>query len=299
MSTIRENEKQVSVYFDSLLELMDYTPPDINQKRFDDYIGKSHHPGYDRKWYGPTNKTSKDVINHALLGDEELYQNLQSKINELDRAVGKYTTDYTQNIKKAQRKKYRSDFGDEIDIHKVYQGQCNVAWTKTKRVEVDQAHHLVSILVDYVGSSGENANDSLWRAAVAVKLVDDLLTAGKSVKLLCGSVCASAMEGSSKNLVTSVVIKNYNEHLSMPRLAAMTHLGFFRTAGFAMMCAQHRKAGYSLGYPQNLTYDNMPIHLKDDVEAGHTKYIPVGRISSLSSAIAGLNKAYELLRSFS
>ena len=302
MSNIKENDQQVSVYFDSLLELMDYAPPSANSARFAAYVGKdrTHEEfyGHGRDWYGSTNRTSEDVLNHALLGDEELYENLKSKIEQLNEAVGRYTTDYTQHIRKVQRKKFRTDFGDEVDIHKVYQGQCDKAWTQTKRIEVDQTHHLVTILVDYCGHCGEKVEDTLWRAAVATKLVDDLVSAGKSVKLMCGSVARQAMNGSSKLLCTSIVIKNYNEGMSLARVAAMTHLGFFRSAGFAMLAAQHRKCAYNLGYPQDLKEANMPIHLKEDVEAGHTKYVPVGRISSLGQAINGLKQAYEIMRSF-
>lgn len=298
---IKENNSQISVHFESLLELMDYVPFEINSRRFLEYMGRQSYDTYggNKNWYGATNHNAKDTLNHALIGDEVLYNSLKNKIGLLDREVGTYTKDYQQQIQMSRRKKFKSDFGDEMDIHKVYQGQCNIAWTKTKRVEVNQVKHLVTILVDYVGNCDESVDDTLWRAAVAVKLVDDLTKAGKSVKLVCGSVSSNSMVGISKLLSTSVVIKKFNERLSLSRLSAMTHLGFFRSAGFAMLCAQNNKMTVGLGHACDLSYSNMPIHLKEEVDAGHVKFINIGRISSLRQATKGLENAYKQMKSFS
>jgi len=291
---IVERKKMISVQFDNILELMDYKPT-LNLKDFE--YSMDGRTSYDK--FGSTNVTAKDVINHALLGDSKLYENqLKNKVRWLDTESGYYTTDYQQQIKVVKRKVKYTDFGDEIDIHKVYRGEIGTAWRKTERVEIDSKLHLVTLLVDIGGHWGQDADDSLWRASVVVKIVRDLENAGKSVRVVVGTVSENVTR-SNKMVATSIVVKEYNASLPLERLAAMCNLGFRRTAGFACNYCVEEELHDGLGQPTNISHSNLPWQLKDEEDAGHTKFVIIGRASSSYQAKDKLQEAYDQMKSFS
>lgn len=299
----KEKGNMVSVHFDSLMEFMDYVNTDgISDldMRQDAQYNMTTRKNEDRgDWYGNTNETAKDVMNHALLGDSELYTSLQSKINIIDKRIREVPLDYENQVLRVKRKKVRADFGDELDIHKVYQGQCDTAWTTTKRFEVDSKVHLINIVVDISGHCGIKVKDSLWRAAVAVKLTDQLIKAGKSVKLSVGAITQDTWRGKSGLLTSTIAIKNYNENLSLERVAAMSNVSFFRTALFATMSVPEYPLLGSKGRPVSITEKNMPLHLKEDIDAGHAKYVVIGRANSEESALYAMDNIYKQIEQFS
>lgn len=291
METIIERKNTVSVYFNSILDLMDYAPV-RNHNSFYFYMNKS------REGLGPTDNNAKSVMNHALLGDDVLYEkHLKDKVIELDKATGYYTTDYKQEIKAVKRKVKYTDFGDEIDIHKVYRGEIGTAWRKTERIEVDAKLHLVTLLIDIGGTHDWEVTDSLWRAAIAIKLVRDLEAAGKTVKIVIGAIAHNVTK-SNKIVGTSVVVKDYNQSLPLERLAAMCNLSFHRTATFAMRNCVEEKISSGLGASFDMTHRSMPWQLKDEEDAGHTKFVIIGRASSKRNAVSYLKNCYKQMKEF-
>lgn len=298
MEIFEENNKLCSVHFESVLELLDYEGGK-NERNFSGFKEKLNDRN-DTRWYGGDSRTAKQVIDKALLGDPKMLASLRKKVSILTEEVGVNTTDYIQRVQTVKRKRVTGAFGDEIDIHKVYQGQANEAWRSMIREEVDAEHHLVTLLVDICENSNVGAEESLWRAAATYKLVSDLEGAGKSVKVLVGSASTNTYERCNKILTTSVVVKEYGQQLPYERLAAMTHLGFFRTFCFAAFYAQDK---YSLtdGYGRATTIKEniMPLQLKPEIDAGHTKYVVVGRARNLGGAVISLESAYKQMKNFS
>ena len=295
MKIFEENDRLCSVHFESILDILDYEGGEnFNgfKRRLEDHNSPS--------WYGGDSYSAKEVINKALLGDHKMLVTLQDMVHKLNERVGTNTTDYIQRVQTVKRKRIMGAFGDELDIHKVYQGQAGEAWRSMVREEVDAEHHLVTLFVDICEASRVNAEESLWRAAATYKLVSDLENAGKSVKVLVGSLTRHTFERCSKQLTTSVVVKPYGQQLPYERLAAMTHLGFFRTFCFAAFYAQDEYTPvYNLGEPLTVTKDKMPLQLVPEIEAGHTKYVVVGRARNLESAVDTLEKAYKQMKDFS
>lgn len=294
-----KTNKFISVHFDSILDLMDYNPPwPENKWVFTDYFkgGKDTKGG---KWLGPTNKTSQDVISGAMLGDHELYKKrLVPMISKLREAMGMHKNDYKQVIKTSRRKPVFQDHGDELDIHKVYQGQIDTAWRSTKRIEVAKETKLVTLFVQIAGTSGYNAIDSLWRAAVAVLLMEELQKAGKSVKIVVGGASHGVTRG-KHSMCVSITVKNYNEKLSFERLAAMSHLGFYRTFGFGAKGCQPYKLSGGLGYSVDITPRMIPLQFAQDVHKGHTKMVLLDRSLSLTDAVQSMKRAFKKMKEFS
>ena len=158
MDVVKETDKMVSVHFDGVTDLLEFTPPKKHKRDFyksiRDRTGKP-------AWFGSSNKKASEVIEKALLGDSKLYETLQRNVAELDKLTGYHTKSYQQVIQHVRRKKIKGSYGDELDIHAVYQGRLDTAWTRTHRVEVDSVHHLVTLLIDLGGASREDAADSI------------------------------------------------------------------------------------------------------------------------------------------
>lgn len=292
---VKEDEKMISVHFDSVLEVLDHNCDNVNRKKFIQYTQneKADRYGVGSNWLGTTNQCEKDVINHALAGDPEMCKDLMNKISQFRIEIGADRADYRETLPRRKRKTRFGDFGDEVDIHKVLAGKVDTSWRKKVQMETNPISPLVTIVIDLCASAYEDCKNSYWRAAVALFVTQELLNAGKSVKLVVADVGKHAMHDSRKLLSTSIVIKDFNQAVSIERIAAMTHLGFFRTFMFGAMQVQDYATNSSLGTPVTLDDNNIPVHLREEVEKGHTKYLRVTRISSLREAQTALKDIYK------
>lgn len=290
---IEENEKMVSVHFDSILDLIEGDFSDkVESKKIERYLSDRE---VGSREYGRTNKTYKDVINHALIGDSVLLEQLEDKIRILDKVTGKNTIDYEQKIQKSRRRRTFGDEGDELDIEKVYNGDLDTCWTRTEKIEFDTTHKFVTLFIENGAAWNENVTSSFWRAAVAVFLTRELERAGKSVKIVVGSCARGALKTSNKKLAQSMTVKEYNQHVSLERVAAMTHLGFFRTVSFALFHMSDYTVCGNIGSPDWINNGNWPIQLQKQADKGHTRLIHIKPATSQTSAIDALKSAYEQL----
>lgn len=296
---IKTKDSLTSVHFESLVDFMQYQYPKDNVNR---YNWRLYREGTDTDhkpdWYGPTNNCSVQTLEKALAGDPELGKTIQSMWAQLDQATGKKLVSYEQQIQVSKRRRIRSDFGDELDIHKVYQGQLDRAWSRTERVVIDSKHTLVTLFVDIGGNVGVDAVDALWRAVTTTRLVSELEAAGKSVKVVVGGSSSGALTGTGLLTTVSVVVKNYNQPLSLERLAAMTHLGFYRSFGFAAKMIFRQRVAPNLGHSISIA-NNVPVQLQEEVDEGHTRFVHIDRASSLQGAVTQLESAYEQMEKFS
>lgn len=296
-NVVKRTDNTISIHFHSIMDFMEFKPTGEaeanNGRAFKNFLRGSG----DRKWFGPTNKNASQVITHALVGDISLGKRVTKMWAELDAATNKNTQDYTQRIQVARRKRVRKSFGDELDIHKVYQGQLDTAWSATERVVTDVQHSLITLFVDIGGNANDDAVKSLWRATVITRLVDELVAAGKSVRVLAGGASQDTYYAEKRKSTVSCVVKEYNEHLSVDRLAAMTHTGFYRVFGFAAKMAYHHKAVSSLGYSVNI-HSAIPVQIQEEIDEGHTRIIHVDKCMDVTQAIRALERCYEQMKQY-
>jgi hypothetical protein len=293
---VRENSKLISVHFESAIDLLEHDERGMNSIEFKSYTHRTK-TGRDYKWFGNSNKNAGDVIDHALVGDKDLYESLINKVRDLRSMEGMDKVDYVQRIKSVRRKLVHGNFGDELDIHKVYAGKIETAWSSRVREEFDKEHHLVTLFIDIAGNAKVNCEDSLWRAVVAMKVFEDLERAGKSVRIIAGGSSFGVWQKDNRNCAVSIVIKEYNQSLSLERLAAMSHVGFYRVFGFAAKCAQDiRRPMYNLGMSMDSTVSNVSINLQEDIAKGHTKLVFIGRSLSRYDAHRDLDAVYKQLQ---
>ncbi len=291
-----EEREIMSVHYDSLADLLSDSAKNHNNERKFNAIKNGKKTSCDGSWYGSGINNSGESLSAGINGDDILLKNLQEKIKILDeKTANQHYPETDQVLQRAKRVRINCDFGDEIDIHKIYSGQADVAWTKRIRSEIDSKHRLVNVFVNIGGASIEDCNDSLWRAAVAVKLQRDLEAAGKVMRLIVGTYSKTAVIGCRKNLTCSVVVKNFNENLSLRRTAAMCNLGFNRSAGFMMLLNTKYPSTDFLGYPLKIDEKVIPIQLREEVESGHTKFLVIDKAVCESDALKELAKCYEIL----
>lgn len=297
---IIERDNQITIHFDDMMDLYNYEPENdnINREHFHKYMKTNQVPNEKK-----CGMDFQEVIDSALIGNDSLFESLSSKIEQLRRKVGVYSADYEQEIKISKRKLKKTNFGDELDIHQVYQGNLERAWRTTERVTQDQKHNLVTLLVDIGGNWGESADKSLWRAAVVSLAVDELQKAGKTVQVVVGD-CGdgSYRKCPYRYLNLSINVKRYNEYLSLPRLASMCNLGFFRVFGFACI-AVHPRYEVASGLGSHVSFSlerrHIPYNMLEDIEAGKTSVCLVNACKSLESAAYVLRNLYAQLKAHS
>lgn len=294
LTQIKENEDMVSVHFDSILEVIegDFSKQD-NSYEINNYLKGD----VDSQKYGSTNKTHEEVIKHALIGDEILLVDLKKKIDVLNKVTGKNTMDYEQKIQSSRRRRCFADQGDELDIEKVYNGELDTCWSKTQRIEFDTSHKFVTLFIENGANWNEDVTDSFWRSAIAVFLTSELEKAGKSVRIVVGSTGNRCFIKNRKLLSCSMTVKEYNQRVSLERVSAMTHLGFFRTLNFAMINMPNYKISGGLGSHKNIDDKSFPIQLQEQVKQGHTRLIHIKPVLNQHEAINALEYAYKQLKS--
>lgn len=297
MTVVLEKDNLVSVNFDSVPDLLAYNVREIklkgNRDKFQENTSKTKREA--PYWIGHTNKTNGDVINHALLGDAELLKSLTPKIRKLDEATGKTSSDYTQRIQVVKRRRLMDDQGDELDMDKVYAGEFDTCWQTTERVEMDVEHRLVTLFINIGGLADVDCKDSFWRSAVAVRITKELEAAGKSVKIIVGSGTERLFKN-GKMATVSITVKQYNERISMERLAAMSHIGFHRTFGFAGKAVTPYKISNTYGGTVEINNNLIPVHVQDDIQTGKTKFVYVKGCTTQQGAIQALENCYSQLK---
>lgn len=281
MDFYMEDESLISVHFDDILDYMSAEPHKINSKLHTSLQANAH-----GNWFGPSARTANEVTNLGLVGDKDLFSSLDDKVSELRKALGTYNNDYSATIKESRRVRSRSSQGDELDIHSIYQGRLDTAWSTTTREVFDKETKLVTLLIDNEDSANCSAQDSLWRAAAAVVVADELERAGKSVRIITYGGTRFSIEAKPKtNFTVTITIKQFNSSLSLDRLAAMTHIGFGRGPGFLAMCMQPNLVRSGLGMSVPYSDKLIPLQMRGDIERGIAKVMYLGKANNKDQAI--------------
>lgn len=173
-----------------------------------------------QKWYGAA--SVEELQQRLTKGWAEGVKKLEAiAIKELDAPLS------------VRRRRIRADQGDEVDMQAVWRGDLSRAWTKTRRANRTGVRSL-SIIIDLGASAVTSSEKLFWRGASALRLADQLLTAGYSVAIYGAATAIGAAETKKLNAIQFVEIKAEDAPFDMDKLAALTAMpGFFRTSLFA------------------------------------------------------------------
>jgi hypothetical protein len=133
-----------------------------------------------------------------------------------------------------RRKMTRADQGDELDIHAVYRGDLEHAWTRIAR-RPQLGTGVIRIAVDVCANANVNAESMAWRGVAALALSRAMKRAGYSVEIIAGLATrgVQAMKNPARLELITCVVKARHAAPDPATLAASVALpGFFRVAGF-------------------------------------------------------------------
>ena len=188
-----------------------------------------------------------------------------------------------------RRKRSRGREGDEIDIHSVYSGNLDRAWSQMKRAP-RVGKKKVTLLVQVGANSGTNASDMFWGPAAALALSEELTKARYAVEI----IAVQPADGVFPNLggrgyVGLIRIKNFNEPININSLSIMTLGGFHRYFGFKLRLLSTSKVKDTLGSTRSITDRYTQQMVMDNMPAGTTPVF-IDRMRRESEAIAEINR---------
>ena len=173
-----------------------------------------------------------------------------------------------------KRRRTRRDLGNEIDIHRVYQGQLEQAWDATVRQEDDAyGSKIVNLVVNIDANGWVTFEDSLWRGAVVMRLYEALSNMGKSVAVTVYDFAVGGFRErgaySNINSMSSCRVKAHGEQLLSDKLASMVNVGFMRRYFMEHVQRSHPELEVGSGHGR-ATNDYRVIHkaAEDDLKKG-------------------------------
>jgi hypothetical protein len=216
-----------------------------------------HRENYGNKWFGCDDGIT--AMQKVKDGWPEMYARLMNMWGDVRPELK--LSPSTVHVRR--RKRMRADYGDTLDMHRVWSGELDKAWERperTYRLSASQRHAI--IYIDLGTTCIEKADSVLWRSAAAILICDLLQATGRSVEIYVGAhqlypfEDARGMWGDSgkgnsdvpQHLRMAMRVKAYTQPLHMEQLSAMVTMAFYRTYGFLMIMANPYKTSESLGF---------------------------------------------------
>ena len=201
---------------------------EYNRKRCQDehwtehgFIPRAIRSNLGTNWLGPDNPTIAQAVDRVLHGWKEGAEKVRHHLAaiEINAPVS------------VKRKRKRSDQGDDLDIHAVYRGDLEHAWTKRQRSHT-RARRTVRIVAQCNLLANTNADELFWRGAAVCKLVDVLSDAGYSVEVI-GAIASVRIDHHEHAWLLTFPLKEAESPLDMEQLAGIAcNSGFHRLYGF-------------------------------------------------------------------
>jgi len=201
------------------------------------------HPSRDvhRNWRG--GMSTIDELKHFVhLGWKDGLKRMKDVVVQIKDIPG---------IKDIRRIGEWADQGDDLNIDRIYSGDCDRAWRRSKRVLREGASRHGRIFVNISTSAAVHPEDFFWRGAAACAAADILEDAGYRVEIAGFNMTRGTWNDSAAlDSVVIVYLKKFDEALDVERLAACTaHASFYRIGVFAHELSQPSYASMGLGRP--------------------------------------------------
>lgn len=139
-----------------------------------------------------------------------------------------------------KRKVTRGDQGDELDIHAVYRGGLDRAWSRKRRLHT-RARMSVRLVAQMGGSRHMHEEEMFWRGAAVLKLAELLEESGYRVEIV--GVSQHHVDGWEHLAYASFIVKDARAPLDVEQVAGVVcNAGFARTFGFrdAYAACEHK-----------------------------------------------------------
>lgn len=197
--------------------------------------------------------------------------NLEASINEVRRRVIEGWAEGAERIasmagilppeaRSLRRRVVHAEFGNEIDIHRVYSGQLSRAWSLPRR-SLRQAVREVTLVVPLGVKWSISAKQLFWRGAAILKMADLLQKAGYAVEIV-GVCAAHNIDAPGKlDMIHTVQLKASSQPLDVSALAATCCMvGFVRIYCFRAVASAPAQITSAMGYYKEARLDKMVQH---------------------------------------
>lgn len=152
-------------------------------------------------------------------------------------------------VESRKRKRHKGAIGDTLDIHAVYRGELDRAWTYTKRDMHDGGMKNITLLVNIGDNCGISSSALGWRGAVALKVCDVMTEAGYNVRIIANQMTEDVTRDDNGYGYNCTTVKDFDEYLDVPKLAAIfCRAGFFRSVIFTTIVYEAELLGKQVGY---------------------------------------------------
>jgi hypothetical protein len=189
-------------------------------------------------FYGAGCRTGKDVQDKMRDGWKEG----RDRLNDLRAKIN--TVNLVPQDRK--RRKVKTDFGDVLDIHQVYAGKLETAWTVARR-QVTRGPQRIDIVANMICSGHESSDVLFWRGAAAAVLADLLTNAGYMVRLTV--IFGGVMNG--EKVSCRIVVKDHDRYFDVTSVSSVILPGFFRALGHSWIASHCKQpmspSGISVG----------------------------------------------------
>lgn len=185
--------------------------------------------------------------------------------------------DAVPQAEKPRRRPRWSDQGDEVSMHRVYNGMLDRAWRSTRKVQAE-GPKVISIDVDVGHNAHVSAESLFWSGACAVAITDVLEDMGYRVELFATAVTWEQ----NRACITRLVVKRADEPLNINSVAALAaHVATFRYHILKAWCRAPWGIGYGYGNSTEITEC-----LAHAVEAGAIEGSDIQVLGALSKTAA-------------
>lgn len=173
----------------------------------------------------------REIIQKTSYGWPDLRKQLEAMMQGIELEIPRLET----HTAIRRRKRVRSDHGDVLDMHRVYNGELDKAWelpTRIERMAVNTKR--VTLAFDVTANGGVRHDEAMWRAALCTLLTDRLAQLGRVFEVwVIDSTCNPFQDyGAPPNLWSSWCVKASGDPIVMDRLCAMVSVGYMRICGF-------------------------------------------------------------------
>jgi len=266
------------VWFDSLTQLKAYEVPRVNQPRWARVMRGEG--GNSLRWLGVSSVSEVlNIVNNGWPAGLQQFKKYFDKVS-------------LPMVKSVRRRKARGDFGDHLDMQRVYAGDLNRAWEKTERRDSGQLRgNRVTVLTNSAAAASQNATELFWNGVATALICEALQASGRDYELVYSHTGYNCMEEEQRTRghlhpvlsCFAVKLKSFGEPLSLERIASTVVLpGFFRVYGFKMIMSTEDEAADNLGYPRDAEIPHQVLHNSERVivvprtfsETALTKLIP-------------------------
>lgn len=274
--------------FDSLLA--DTAKSSQNRYNFERILDRRERLSY----FGPYCPTAQQFIRNVIGGWPELTDQVIKLSERLKLQPDTLPLMLTQATR---RKRVRADAGSDLDIHAVYQGQLDRAWSATRHELHDKRRKAAHLYIAIGGNHNEDAIASQWRAAAAYRIGELFQRCGFSVEITVGATAGGAIVGRQLALHTSFTAKASHMPMDLNRLALQSTLGWHRVYSWLSRVCNDR--GYDINGSMGYTIHGAvtPYVLEREASGELLVYIP-SSINNEMTAKRALDEARHKLETY-